>query len=823
MFPFILLRLSHHSGIIFLCLSFILLPHIYIFAQQDKTHITPMSDIDWEIFGPTRIEGMVGNGAISVGISKWGEITVLRYPSPSFWDQLDFRAKEGEMSRNLTYFGARENQGAYPLLIVETDRKMLISLRDLENISQRYKSDNSAILLTEYKVEGVGKVKMSDFVHPQKDIMVRKFEFEFEQEFESQQKSAYLIHYQNFAPTTIKIPKTPIEDWVDDTRNDFGAYTSNGFAFHFTPYGENRDELKNEYENVRNSNINHTNIVRYAEGITGIFIAVFALSDGGNVGNAYVGFDERCGGSRRPPPQEIRIESAFSKMKNVDIERGISPYQESFSICSADSFVMVKICDAGRCKKVAYIVVVAGRNQKEVGESVNFAISNIKRLEEDTENHWIEIVRKLEAQSWFPKLQEGEQKLCKRALISIIEGTDRGTKATVASISTQPPYAEDWPRDGAFFNIFLNLAGFTELAADRNVFYEKVQSKEREGDIPAGTWRMNFYADGMIGGPWDFEIDQVGFVLWSWATHTLFDRKFVEKVYSAAKLSADEVLIKCKDEKTGLQCLAHEDDNTAKTITMIGSGTVYTGLKSMLHMAILMRDKEFIRKIEDRIREMESAIRNAYASEEGFVFRATDPIPGIQYLLFPAGFPLTPEEVRKYGENIIDVLKYNFSPERGYLLYEGKWIISLIVAAKLINDKFPETSSRFYNEAEKFLRVLVEDVPTTTYHMGEVARYVDGRYENRVAIPHIWQATLTCLTAIALREPDILYRMGVFFETRFEEKTDPGGCGGGGDLVGCSLASGTQMYTIFLFVIIYRVLISIAKKGKVRGSETKEN
>jgi len=43
------------------------------------------------LFGPTRIRGATGNGRVRVGVSREGELTVLRRPSPSLWDQVAHR------------------------------------------------------------------------------------------------------------------------------------------------------------------------------------------------------------------------------------------------------------------------------------------------------------------------------------------------------------------------------------------------------------------------------------------------------------------------------------------------------------------------------------------------------------------------------------------------------------------------------------------------------------------------------------------------------------------------------------------------------------
>ncbi|GBD03889.1 hypothetical protein HRbin19_01189 [bacterium HR19] len=716
---------------------------------------------DWEIFGPTRVNGTVGNGSLSCGISKWGEITVLRYPHTSHWDQLDYKTLEGEASRELKYFGASENQGAFFIIKIGD---LIFSLRDIDekNIKQYYSSYDSGVLITEYSLSisqyGVdGKVFVKDFVHYEKDVLVREVDFQLNTTYD-----VYLFHYQNFAPTTIKTPKIPFEDWQDDTLNDFGAFEKDKIAFHFTPYFSERKELYSEYIRVKDFS-SWADVVSYANSITGIFIGVKAI--GVESVSSYVGFDGRCGGGRAIPLHSSL--SAFSKVKAGDFK-----YEpNSFALCSADSFVGGKVCGNSKCLSPVYFVISAGRTLKEMEDNINFASENIGRLKSDTENYWHSIVSKMRENSWFEKLKDSEKVFCSRALISLMQVIDRETKAGVASLSTQPPYAEDWPRDGSYFNLFLDIVGFTQLARERNLFYVKVQRKEQEGNAPAGSFYMNYYADGMPGGPWDFEIDQVGFVVWSWIAHSFFEGgkdkfNYLKQIYEPLKLSVENVFINCRDDQTRLHCRANEDDDPIPSISMTGAGPVYAGLRLSMKIAELMGDSELAKKINNRFEEYHQAVIDNFTDKsKGFVFSATDPHQGMAYVLFPMGFRFPSKDwIINYGNQVIDVLNYNFSPERGYLLYEAKWIISLIYASELIKNYSFSDYKRFRDIADGFLKVLVEDVPTEgTYHMGEVAIYKDGRYENRIAIPHVWEAVLTCLTAITFAEPSLLKEMGMEF------------------------------------------------------------
>src|SRR5262249_12252531 len=68
----------------------------------------------------------------------------------------------------------------------------------------------------------------------------------------------------------------------------------------------------------------------------------------------------------------------------------------------------------------------------------------------------------------------------RRSLIAARTATDDASGAIVASVATQSPYGADWPRDGAFINHALDLAGYTDIVGRHNRFYVRVQRKTPE-------------------------------------------------------------------------------------------------------------------------------------------------------------------------------------------------------------------------------------------------------------------------------------------------------------------------------------------------------
>ena len=61
------------------------------------------------IFGPTDINGVTGNSSLTAALSSKGKLTVLRWPSPGYYDQMGFLT----ISRDLDRMGARPNAGSF--------------------------------------------------------------------------------------------------------------------------------------------------------------------------------------------------------------------------------------------------------------------------------------------------------------------------------------------------------------------------------------------------------------------------------------------------------------------------------------------------------------------------------------------------------------------------------------------------------------------------------------------------------------------------------------------------------------------------------------
>src|SRR4051812_8606084 len=64
------------------------------------------------IFGATDVNAAIGNGGATAGFSAQGELTVLRWPSPSYFQHVNFKSSPDKGARAEPHFGAADNQGS---------------------------------------------------------------------------------------------------------------------------------------------------------------------------------------------------------------------------------------------------------------------------------------------------------------------------------------------------------------------------------------------------------------------------------------------------------------------------------------------------------------------------------------------------------------------------------------------------------------------------------------------------------------------------------------------------------------------------------------
>jgi hypothetical protein len=373
--------------------------------------------------------------------------------------------------------------------------------------------------------------------------------------------------------------------------------------------------------------------------------------------------------------------------------------------------------------------------------------------------------------------------VAQRALVNIYVARDRTDSAMVASINRQPPYYLDWPRDGSFLMHALDVSGVLPWGTARGEWYATIQRETlvpfalisgvppTDPDtgvqgFPAFAWEMNYYADGTIGGPIRFEIDNTALHLWAVVVHAASlapaDRaKFLTAVWPTFKDALD-LLIRWRDPTTGLPALANEDDQLTLTSTLHGATAVYAALVAGARLANLKGDSVTAQAALARSVELRDAIVATYYDRKTGLFIASTTDAGIDnagsttrgdtaWLVWPARV-LSDGDPRLERQLVHDMTS-SLRDIRGET--EGSaYVMKTVVAAALLGK---DGGSR--DMAREAVPLLANLATPDTHHFGEVfvtQHHQAGppTFSQRVATPHVWEGTLFYLSAMALSMPD---------------------------------------------------------------------
>jgi len=189
-------------------------------------------------YGATNVNAALGSGALTAAYSKCGELTVLKWPGPSYYNQLEYLSSNAPDARILPHLGALDDHGAFPGIFYRTDSGTGFTwLRDDAWVhTQRYSADTSDVLVDEAVNAALGLRVTSDlFVLPDRNVLVNHHVVT--RDAGSPVRRATMIFYTNFAPTLGRLEFFPVADWGLDFQNDFAvAYDRRERALlHFLP------------------------------------------------------------------------------------------------------------------------------------------------------------------------------------------------------------------------------------------------------------------------------------------------------------------------------------------------------------------------------------------------------------------------------------------------------------------------------------------------------------------------------------------------------------------------------------------------------------
>ena len=748
------------------------LPPDYDCSREEG--LVPMEDL----FGPGNVNGISGNGRLSAGFAGTGELTVMRWPNPSHFDQVcyltPFLSSSCE-ARTSPRHGALENMGSFAGLHVRTRGGLPRTtwFRDGSWIhSQHYLTDRSNLLVTRSVSPDLGlTVETLNFVLPDRDVLARTYRIT--RRSDSPVVEATFIYFENLEPATAKLPYMPIADSLGDVFNDFAVlyHGELGALVHFRPQERDFDALPP-------AGASQDEIDRYIEGLDETF--PFDPADPDEPVTMAVGGDftpdgHQCGSQLQPIPGLTVPQGAFHDASDGSLS-GVSAASGRVSAALVKTLeptfetaeLTVYITAAGTAGEAIYLLEEA---------RARGAGANLDR----TERFW---------EAWLSRaaLPDTDDPLilatARSTLITMRNYFDADTGAFVASVTTQPPYSVNWPRDGVYFAYMADVAGFPEIAEANMRFQARIQRDCRDPESPNydlacaaepilrlqygwhldGTYDMSYYPDGTPGGPIFFEIDNAGLASWMmWEHSTFLDAKAGhtylcedrqgdvdddgEGIYSALRRTADS-LARCRTpgDESDLQCAAFEDDNFEPKRTLTGAISVYLALDAAIQAGTVCGENpDVIDRWQARLDELTCAIEENYWNEEGGYFRHAGPS---SYLLWPARYPLEPECLASHGRHLFERMVPILTKEARAGSYHPKFTLALA--------KRGWDTGEPGRDLEWAIRTFNRDVPVQeTRHYGEGYLIIDKdgdgvkEYDNRVAIPHLWEGTLNYLSAMA--------------------------------------------------------------------------
>ncbi|MGH2806545.1 MAG: hypothetical protein ACRDKT_04640 [Actinomycetota bacterium] len=500
-----------------------------------------------EDFGPTDISAVTGNRRLSVGLNADATVTVLKWPSPSYYDQIKYRT----VDRSEPLMGALPNEGAFIGIARRPGGpEWEFSWLRAWSSSQRFADDDTDEVVTTFKEPNDGlSVTVRDVVAHNRDALVRRVTVT--RTPGSPIRDVRVLAFANFNPVFSKSPQQPYQDWCAEGRNDDGG-----------SYDADADAVVSERSGFDESTGRSSSVA--------LTMGFVARSDGHHVGiDSY-----ETGGPGAT--------SAYDDASDGDLTGG------ALAAGQADAALADDLDLTSHRSASTSVVIAAGATAAQALDRLDAQRGDVAQAAAGKRQWW----RRWLSRAPLPRSAPAPvTRLAKRALISMRQATDP-SGLIVASIATQPPHGLDWVRNGAFVNRALTEAHHRALVTAHNIRYAELQATSVDrptgGEAtPPGNWSQNFYADGVVGGPIPYAIDQTGLGIWTLWDHYRFieSESYLLSVYDEIQRAAQYLTDLCRDPATGLHCVAPEGDNANPSQTLRGAQAVWLGLDSAARAA----------------------------------------------------------------------------------------------------------------------------------------------------------------------------------------------------------------------------------------------
>lgn len=489
--------------------------------------------------GPTDINAVSGNRGLTAAFNGKGTMTVLKWPSPSFYDQLDYRTTD----RSAPRMGAEPNDGAFLGLAwkrAAKKSKWRFSWLRGWKTTQRFADADTDEIITMHRNRKAGlRVTVRDVVAADLDALIRAVKIT--RTASSPARAIRLFSFANFNPVFSKSAGSPNDDWCTDDASDEGA-----------TYLKGPDAIVHGAQGVDTSTGDPS-------GVT----LVMGFS-GSSAGHA-VGADPS--------------DSAYEDAHDASLANNTTRTTQS----DAALFDAIKL--ARKRQATTNVIIAAGRSEPTALNALKTARSRgpgkIRRTKSGWWRRWLKV-------SPLPhRAPTSVVRLAKRSLISLRQAIDK-KGLIVTSVATQSPLGLDWIRKGAYMNAALLAARHPNEVKRHNLAYADLQVGLGASPTPRGNWPTSMYADGVPGSSTPYEIDGTGLGLWTlWNAYSqTHDINYLAEAYEPAiRAAADYLTNTCVDAATDLQCLAHEEGSSDLRRTLVGAQAAWAGLDAAVAAA----------------------------------------------------------------------------------------------------------------------------------------------------------------------------------------------------------------------------------------------
>ncbi|MBI5513414.1 MAG: hypothetical protein HY909_06565 [Deltaproteobacteria bacterium] len=805
--------------------------------------------------GASPIAMVAGHGGLTAGVARDSDLAVLAWPGPSCCDQLTHLSSNAVDARSQPRVGVREGFGVALGLRVRTATTSRVEwFHDPSRWRAQpgYLDDRSLLPRVRLEHTSLGlTVTVTDAVLPTQDVLQRRVEVR--RDPTSTVVEVSLVSHVNLGLTLNRVPRLPLGDVLADGRNDFGVlWDAREEVFvHFRPadrapirdlptllrpapmapdfFGPLDAMMRMEGDLSRPAAEALEGLERaFGEGVyavTGtepppqehaagregsavcdelgrLVDNVLALREAG----VPLALDPTVAQNFRCPPESLPAAVATARGWTRVVPSAWEDAQDGALNGNPAAAYLNDVAlrtpvpfDVGGHGE-ARLLVAFGRSASAARRAYASArtLSASAVVSED-QARWRQRAEALSVPDSLPASISVEDRArilraSRRAMLHVYNGTDRATGAIVASIARQAPYGLDWPRDGAFFDLALDVAGDWQATSRRLAWALPLARLEAlgRGDIdlvldpappvdprsglrayPEAAWEMNYYSDGTLGGFFRFEIDNTAWMVWSAAVHAAWApedvRDDLARAYWEPVRRSTEMLAAWRDPTTGLPAPAQEDDNAAFTQTLHGGTAVFAALEAAARLARHTGHPDEAGRWERRAGELRDVLVSRFYDSSRMRFvndvtgaATTNPgsssLGATAWLVHPAR--LLPYEDPRMGPQVRRDLEQVLAQLRGDPGTEGgAYLTKTTLAAAVYLARSGDTSVRPLLE-EALTRLARDVIDPDTQTMGEVfvtIRDPSGavvRRENRVSVPHLWEGALFYLSAMALARPD---------------------------------------------------------------------